>query len=1134
MTPLTSQQRLQHKLGLRPTDCAVLQVGFTTACAGDVAERLERLFARLPNRRVELRPASKYAALPTFFPLNSPDDAGGTTVNVAATSRDHLEISFAPLLWDVFSIVKMVRAALDPEGAEAAAFQHLPFALLQAEASHAPSRVEHALADGLGIASPKHRDLAAPARCCFATALGAVAELCERLADVLATRCLQAPALVRELPAALDAPGAVGNLSYFVACDDGGRPRPTKSLADQLAGHLPLAARADKVAAACGLTILPHVPGVDRVVQNRAPRALAASFLAYPSKAELHLSGIYSVADFDERESAAHFADVMTALRGDNPVRPGRAMAKGNGANTTIAEMLANALATAPHRAAVATGAHTYSRAELLHGAQAIAALIPSGTRQIGLCCANSYAFVAAVVACVLRGVCYLPLDPKAGSVKLRDIVSLSSLEAVLCTAETEAAAASTGATPILISSQAAGSREPIVHAEYPAPIYRIHTSGTTGAPKPVDVSSENLQALFKSYDDIAPDIYRSTWGFTSSIGFDASVKQYLGPLLFGGTVFIPALRLTDDPVAVLRELKANGVGVLNLTPQLLRIAVDAELCDFPFVLVSGDVLAPRLVDEFFARAAPSSRLVNLYGPTETTINATAFDVSRKLRYRLVPIGRALAGSAVEVQDATGKRQPYCAIGSLKIFGDIVTGGHDGVDADRFGWRDGQASYDTGDQCFVWYDDLVYFVGRRDSQVKINGVRVDLQEIAQRIRAYLDVATCYVAVQGSRLLVILRRGEVAAADERIAELGDGSRFGYVDLTPVLLDEIPVNVNGKVDLAAVLASQQQAIIVRGPMEDALDLEVHTMARAVADQRGVGDLGMDDSLFDHGFDSLLTMEFALELNNRFGLDLPPSKIVANPTPRRLAELLRSAQPTARMIHTMGIARRERLFVLLPPVLGSGLIFTAVARSLAASHRVAVCSYPSKAGTADVEEIARVIFSELRSQGLPGYRVEIVGYSMGGSVGFELCRLLAADCDVASLTILDKPIVPRGDLRRQQQAGEKLLDKLLRGREPSQALKAQMLDDLRRNIDATFHYRPRGSIAVPARLFICTQEEIPVRPDEWAPHLRGGLTVVELPCRHEEVLDEPYADTLLAALTEDFEVSTPVRVREEAFAP
>lgn len=1105
-------------MGQRLADHAVLDVSLVTSCASSVTERLQRRIEQLPNRSVELRSASKYDTMPALFALNSTSDGIGqqATIRVTLKSPNRLEISFAPLLWDVFSVLRILQLSVDTGSPGAGIVQSPPLALLQQEAIHTPSQVAHALADGLGLASPKARKTGTGSHHQFESAPhGGAADIAERLLNIMAERCLHSSTLVRELPIGVDTGAAVGNLSYYTASAPDWRTVTPCSLADQLALHAPLAGQPDKVATAVGLTVLPHIPGIDRIAIRGAVHGLAVHLVAFPSETQLHVSATYSAANFNQRESAAHFRDVMTVFRNGNPT--GEA-GEGAGTDTTIAMMLTSALKTDVQGTAVATADRRYSRAELLRSACAIAKEIPSGTQLIGICCANSFEFVAAVVACILRGVCYVPLDSKAGIIKLKDIVSSSSLQAVLCTADFEALVDSIGTTPLLISSDITRSCDVIVHAGDRVPIYRIHTSGTTGMPKPVDVTSENLCALFRSYNDISSEIYRCTWGFTSSIGFDASVKQYLGPLLFGGIVFVPARSLTEDPVAVLRELKNNRVGVLNLTPQLLRIAVEAGLCDFDYVLVSGDVLPPRLVDDFFECSKPSNRLINLYGPTETTINAMYYEVSRELRYRSVPIGRALGGSAVEVQDHDGCKQPYCAVGSLEIIGDIVTGGHHGVEGDRFDWNDGRPSFDTGDQCFVWYDDLVYFVGRRDNQVKINGVRVNLNEMTQRLRTYLDVTTCYVALRGSRLFVVLRRDELEEGDSRLLELRDGSRFGRITLTPIVVDEIPINVNGKVDLDVLLASDEQAAASGdGPMEDMLDLEVLTMLRAVAEGRDFEALGMDDNLFDHGFDSLLTMEFTFELNNRYGLELSPAQLVAHPTARQLAVLLRSENRRSSRVQALGLAERERLFVLLPPVLGNGLIFLPLTMRLAADHRVAVCSYPGETHEAehDLAHIASGIADELRRQGLLHHQIEIVGYSMGGSVGYELCKLLAKESRVVGLTILDKPVLPRHNLSDQKQAGEKLIDKLLQGREPSETLRLKMVTDLHRNVEATFRYEPCDSISVPSRLFICTQEDRPVQPDEWAPYLRGALTVVKLPCRHEDVLDKPHVDAVLAAL-------------------
>lgn len=1109
MTPLTSQQRLQHRLGLRPDDLAMMDIGLDHAGAEVLAAAIERRLARLPHRFVKLRSASKYSAVPAIAAL-AEEEIGPDrkpSIGVRAVADDRLELSFAPLLWDGFSVFRLVKSAMsaaETDDADAA-----PIALLQAESAATPAQVAHATAQAVAYASPKSRDNGARRVLLGTASLGADADGARRLAHALRMRCVGGERLVREQPAALPLAGAAGNLSYVVVSDEHGLAPAADCLADQLAVHLPLAQNPERVARAAWLTMLPFVSGIDRVFLYGPAHGPALYVTGYPSNSALHLSASYAASDFDEHESKQHFDDVLGVLRRDPAIKPPSPPAPVRAPGPSVGALLFDALRTEPDRPAVLTSSRTYSRAELLQRAGAVAAQLPRDAQIVGILCANSIECIAAFVAAILRGVCYVPLDPLAGTVKLRDIVASSPIELVLCTEQTEPLVADIGAMPILLD-RAPPAEAPGAWIAATGPVYRVHTSGTTGAPKPIDVSSDNLMALFESYESISPEIYRTRWGFTSSIGFDASVKQYLGPLLFGGTVFIPERRLTADPVSVLRELKEHGVAVLNLTPQLLRIAVDAGLCGFDIVLVSGDVLPPRLVENFFERAGPSSRLINLYGPTETTINAMFYDLSRELRYRSVPIGRSMGACSVEVVDEAGQQQPYCRSGSLVISGPIVTASAGGAQP--------PLSFDTGDQCFVWYDDLVYFVGRTDNQVKINGVRIDLNEVAQRLRTYLDVKTCYVAVCNGRVYVVLQADEMAGRENHLAELRDGSRFGLVALRPLVVEAVPVNVNGKADLGAILAAKSAEDPPQsGSMQDVMDLEVHTMLRTVAEQRGFAPLEMDDDLIRHGFDSLLTMEVTLDLNNRFGVEMNPSQIVAHASARKLSALLRSVQPQAGLVHTMGVSGRGRLFVLLPPILGSGLMLMPLAKALAEQSAVAVCSYPSVAGEdgRGIEDIADAIADEIRSLAAMYRTVEIIGYSMGGSVGFELCKRLASACTITGFTIIDKPVTPRHSRLQQQRHGEEMLDRLLGGRQASEALRARMLADFQHNIDATFRYRPTGRVTMPVHLFVCRNENAPVQPEEWLPFLAGDFFVSALSCSHSEVLDPPYLEEILASV-------------------
>lgn len=1119
MISLTSQQRLQHRLGLDLNDYIELEVEFDTPCAATIADRLNRAIRPLPLFRARLARASKYSAMPAIRPVRLEEAEADHPVTIAVEygQENGLTVRFAPLLWDVFSVLRLLETSLE---GDLPSVQMPPRQLFQEEAT-ARSIGTAPSGNKLALASPKtyresdgvHRRLVRVPFDDRKTETGA------GVMRAVAARAFREGDLIEERPMD-DVPGAVaGNLSYFVPMAG---DREMESPNSSLVAHLHLAQQPEAVALGLGVVVLPHVPGVASIAYRGPSRGTAAHVAFYRSPRQLVVSATYAATAFSERESATHFRDLTGALREGGAERPRIEARDADLGQRAISETLLGALSRQPDQVAVRTPDRDYSRRELLNQALAIAAQIPGQPERVGIYCCNSFEFVASVAGCVLRGTCYVPLDRQSGSARLSDIVEAASLDWVLCAAGDEAEVEALGARPLVIREelkQIAGLR---ALREPRGLIYRIHTSGTTGKPKPVDVSDSNLWALFSSYSDISTEIYTMTWGFTSSIGFDASVKQYLGPLLYGGVVFIPSAGLTEDTIGVLRQLSAHGVDVLNLTPQLLRVAVDADLCHFRFVLVSGDTLPPRLVEDFHARTSAAAQLVNLYGPTETTINAMAYCASRNIKYQALPIGRALGSCRVEVHDASGELQPYCARGSLKIFGDIVTNGHLQTGGERFGRRDGVPYFDSGDECFVWYDDLVYFIGRSDRQIKINGIRVNLEEIASWLRDYLGVATCYVGAIGPRIYAVLVRPELPGKEDAIATVTDASRFGRLPVWPIIVDAIPVDVNGKVRLADLLA-QQQAQSVRPvvPAQDLLELEVHALMQAGLGRRGLESpgaarLGVSDNLFEHGLDSLLAMEIALELSARFNVDLSPGELAAHPTSREVAGLLRPRGVESGLIQLTGLRERQRLVILLPPVLGSSLVFTKVAEHLSADHLVAACTYPpAHEGPGSIEEIARAIVDELRRRDLLGHRIDVVGYSMGGSVGFELCKQLEAGARISGLYILDKPIKPRGGLLAQQRAGARLLDGFIAGKPISRELEALLTRTMRNNIDTVHKYVPLGNVSVPTHLFVCTREHEPVSLGEWAPYLRGEQTVTELDCGHGDILASPHVDAIFAAL-------------------
>jgi len=1115
LRPLTWQQRFLLNAGQPPDGTSMLRVRLADPTAHNVRDRLLRALADVPTLYVRLTAASRYDPSPSVAFMASDDRTGLTpTVRVTIKRDDVIEIVFDHLHWDATTIVGLLAISLSGGGGD---IQAAPYEMFRHELCPQIGACAYEMPQ-LADTSPKLRRgcTLAPFYRSGSLLKSNSSDLAKRLAETLAAKAFGRGEILREIRFPGVAPSYVGNLAYPIPATKAtrvGSAAETWTLLGRLNGP-----RAYSVANAASFVELTNVKGVVAVKLRGLPHGTAAHFAIYAGDGETTISASYASTAFDERESDLHFRDVMAALRGIRPLRPDLSRLSRPAIPGPLSKTLMEALEREPDLIAVQTAQYGHSRAELLSHAKRIASALPPDIDRIGLLYRNGYDFIACVVACVISGVCYVPLDLNASTDRLEAIVCSASLRSVLCHPDDEALAKELGLVCVRTASLPAANRPRTI---VDPTIYRVYTSGTTGEPKPVDVRDSNLRALFGSYASISHDIYKLSWGFTSSIGFDASVKQYLGPLLFGGIVFVPSAGLTQAPIKVLREMQAAGASVLNLTPQLLRVAVDSGLCDFRYVLVSGDTLPPRLVDDFHKRAPFPAELVNLYGPTETTINTTAYALKRDVSYIKVPIGETLGGGWIEIVDAAQEAVPYGVPGSLRIRGPIVTAGRDLPGGEKFGWSGGNAYYDTGDECFSWYDNLVYFVGRKDRQMKVAGVRTDLDEIENWLRRSLNVATCYVDAVEQRLHAVFVRGEVAARPDVLAQLDAPIRYGHLGLIPIILDNIPIGINGKVQLSTILSAKAASAAAARPAESILELEIEAAIVSALNRRGEvlasGEkLGFTEGIFRRHVDSLLALEVTLELSERFGVELAPNQLFEEPTIRGLASVIAKAGGRTSLIHTYGALNRERLAVLLPPVTGTSLALQRPSSALAGCNLVAACSYPTiQKGFATIEDIAAAIEDELRQRTLLRPQTTIVGYSMGGAVAFELCKRLEGAGMSVKITILDKPVEPRGDREFLEREADILLNQFASPDRASSGLRKKIRRDMRSNIESVLAYRPTGKIAASTTLVVCAAEARPVSETEWRPFLRTSPRVVEIDCRHHELLSPPFVDEVASTL-------------------
>ncbi|MGW2052257.1 non-ribosomal peptide synthetase, partial [Streptomyces sp. NPDC001858] len=461
---------------------------------------------------------------------------------------------------------------------------------------------------------------------------------------------------------------------------------------------------------------------------------------------------------------------------------------------------------------------------------------------------------------------------------------------------------------------------------------YVVYTSGTSGVPKGVVVTHGGVANLVGWSVGV--------WGLgggdrvlqRTSLGFDAAAWEVFGALGSGaGLVLAPGDAERDAGVLV-RCVAEERVTVLQVVPALLEVLVEEAGwgdCDaLRLLLCGGEVLSAELCQGLWERLrgrdgtgggvdrGGAVSVWNVYGPTECAVDAVACRVDPGQRGGVVPIGGPIANTRVFVLDGGLGPVPVGAVGELYVAGAGVARGYagrGGLTGERFvacPFGVGERMYRTGDLVRWLADGQLVFVGRVDEQVKVRGFRIEPGEIEAVVRSHPQVGQAVVVVRedmpGDRRLVgyVVPTDAAASAGglaERVRELaGHGLPEYMVPAAVVVLDELPLTVNGKLDRRALPAPDYAAGADAGARRGPANETEATLCEAFAQVLGLDMVGVDDDFFRLGGHSLLAMRLVSRVRTELGLELSLRVLFKAPTPAELAKNLgrqKSKRPALR---------------------------------------------------------------------------------------------------------------------------------------------------------------------------------------------------------------------------------------------
>ena len=569
-------------------------------------------------------------------------------------------------------------------------------------------------------------------------------------------------------------------------------------------------------------------------------------------------------------------------------------------AGVSIPALFAEQVVRAPEAVAIRYAGRSLTYAELDVRSNRLAHLLAAGGAAPGEYvallfprCADA---IVAMLAVLKTGAAYVPIDPAHSVARMDFVLGDATPVAVVTTAEMHSRFEGRDVWVIDIDDEVidAQSKTPLAT---PAPenmAYVIYTSGTTGVPKGVAIAHQNVTWLAGALDVGLPP--GPVWTQCHSPAFDFSVWEIWGALLSGRRLLVVPEDVAAAPEELHTLLVDEQVSVLTQTPSAVAMLATDRLESMTLV-VAGEACPPELVERW---AAPGRTMIDAYGPTEATVCASMSTPLRPGR-AVVPVGSPIEGAATFVLDPWLQPVASGVVGELYLAGRGVGMGYlhrSGLSASRFVacpfGAAGSRMYRTGD-LVRWGDDgQLEYLGRADEQVKIRGYRIELGEIQSVLATVAGVAQAAVIARedrpgDKRLVGYVTESQAGAVNPGAARaaLADRLPAYMVPAAVVVMETLPLTVNGKLDVRALPAPEygSGAGEYRAPSNPVEEI----LAKIYAEVLGVDRVGVDDSFFDLGGDSILSMQVVARARAA-GLICRPRDVFVEQTVARVAALVK----------------------------------------------------------------------------------------------------------------------------------------------------------------------------------------------------------------------------------------------------
>ena len=534
----------------------------------------------------------------------------------------------------------------------------------------------------------------------------------------------------------------------------------------------------------------------------------------------------------------------------------------------------------------------------------------------VGIYLERSIDLIVSMMAVFKAGGIMLPLDPDYPVDRIFYMLNDSGTERVIVTSKGAAQLSEAGVELLDLNKEASLDDQASENLAVPLSpengAYVIYTSGSTGAPKGVLLSHDAFTAHclgIKDYYQLCADDRVLQFASTN---FDASLEQIF-PTLLAGADLVMRDKNVWTPQELARVVDDEKLTVVNLPTaywnQFIQQATRTDSDDaigVRLLIVGGDLLRTDSLALWKKSSLRDARLLNAYGPTETVITASLFEIApdRELEKGAVPIGKPAPGRRVYILDKHGNVAPIGVAGELYIGGDLIARGYlkrpdltaEKFIPDSFSAIAGSRLYRTGDLVRFNYMGDLEFLGRVDDQVKIRGYRIELGEIEAALNQYDGMSECTVVVHEDedhekRLVAYyVYQGDQAPGVSALrAFLGARLPDYMIPLAFVALDNMPLMPSGKIDRRALPVPEHLRPNIAAAFVAPRTETEKRLAEIVAEVLKIKQVGVLDNFFELGGHSMLGTQVISQLRDEFQVELPLRALFENPTVEGIARAI-----------------------------------------------------------------------------------------------------------------------------------------------------------------------------------------------------------------------------------------------------